>query len=482
LFCARYQVPLDYDDPGGVQISIALVKRPASDPAHRVGSLFVNPGGPGGSGVDFVVDEGSSLFTRQVRARFDIIGFDPRGIYRSDQLRCFGTENAAYATAHRSAYPNSAARRAKWFARDRALDSACGSHGSAILDHMSTANVARDLDRLRQAVGDRRLNYYGASYGSFLGDTYANLFPGRVRSVVIDGVPDPVAWTTGRGGGVTLPFSTRVNSATGSMKTLHEFFRLCDAGGANCPFGPHAATKYWKLYRRLRAHPLHIRGMSMPYDETSLVGDSLDALYSSADWLNFARTLVRLEHRAKLSTLAAVRPAVRGYYLNDVEGFPGVACSDSINPSTSAAWTRAAATARRKDGLFGPIWTWATSVCAHWPGHDADRYLGPFTHYTTHPVLVVGNRFDPATPYAGAVTAARLLPNSRLLTVHGWGHTSLFMSTCADKAIGNYLLTSRPPARGTVCQSDDVPFRSTRTRPFTAEGSAAPSRFPMWHL
>ena len=482
LYCARYQVPLDYADPNGVQISIALVKRPARDPAHRIGSLFVNPGGPGGSGVDFVVQEGSSLFTPAVRARFDIIGFDPRGIYRSSPLRCFSTADDAYASVHRTPYPDSAVRRAKWIARDRTLQSACVQDGSAILDHMSTAEVARDLDRLRQAVGDQRLSYYGVSYGSFLGDTYANMFPGRVRSVVIDGVIDPVAWTTGRSARVTLPFSTRLHSASGAGKTLHEFFRLCDAGGSRCAFGPHAAANYWKLYRKLRAHPLHIRGMAIPYDQTFLVGDTLGAMYSSADWPGFARYLVSLERRTKANVPARERSAVRGYYLNDVEGFPGVACTDSVNPRSATAWTRAAAVARREDGIFGPAWTWSTSMCAHWPGHDQDRYLGPFTHHTVNPVLVVGNRFDPATPYPGAVTAARLLPNSRLLTVRAWGHTSLFLSTCADNAIGHYLLTSRPPARGTVCRQDFVPFGKSPSQSVAsfAGGSTSPSRFPIW--
>src|SRR6185312_1470865 len=149
------------------------------------------------------------LFTPQVRAHFDIVGFDPRGIVRSHQLRCYRTQDESFSVLTPFPYPNSAQRRAEWFASDEAQESACGQRGSVILDHMATADAARDLDRLRQAVGDRTMNYYGVSYGSFLGNTYANLFPGRVRAVTIDGVLDPVAWTTGRGGG-SLPFSTRL--------------------------------------------------------------------------------------------------------------------------------------------------------------------------------------------------------------------------------------------------------------------------------
>ena len=130
-------------------------------------------------------------------------------------------------------------------------------------------------------------------------------------------------------------------------------------------------------------------------------------------------------------------------------------CADSVNPTSYAAFSAAADDAT---GYFGRIWGWTASICAVWNARDDDRYLGPFTRVTANPVLVVGNRFDPATPYAGAVKVASLLPNSRLLTVNGWGHTSLFLSACADNAIDSYLLTSVPPPSGTTCNQDVTPF------------------------
>lgn len=482
FFCARVPVPLDYDDPGGPQIYLALAMQPASDPAHRIGSLFLNPGGPGGSGVDEVLEGGSELFTPQVRARFDLIGFDPRGIDRSSQLQCFATERQAGNALTPFPYPNSAVRRQKWFASDRAVNSACTDNGSAILDHMSTADVARDLDRLRQLVGDQGLTYYGVSYGSFLGNVYANLFPGRVRSVVIDGVLNPIAWTTGTPSTADLPFSTRLHSAHGALVTLDEFFRLCDAGGANCALAPNSKAKYYQLYSRLRDHPLDMGG-PVRYDETFLVEDTLGAMYDSPSWRGFANYLAELRSETSPSVLLREHArfhALFSRYVNFVEGFPGVACSDSNNPQSNAAWTRAAAQARREDGLFGPAWTWITSICAHWPGQDSDRYMGPFTNYTANPVLVVGNLSDPATPYQGAQAAARLLPNSRLLTVHGWGHTSLFLSRCADQNIARYLLTSRVPPPGTVCEQDHVPFSGPSGSATPAVQPTAPSRFPVW--
>lgn len=490
--CAQYAVPLDYDRPRGRQISLALVKLPATDPARRVGSLFVNPGGPGGSGVDFVLDAGRDLFTPEVRARFDIVGFDPRGVIRSTPLRCFATQQEAEDTwILPFPYPNSPAKRRTWIAADRALNAACERRAGPIIDHMSTADVARDLDRLRQAVGDRLLTYYGVSYGSFLGNVYANLFPGRFRALVIDGVLDPIAWTTGRGRqGRSVPQSTRLGPAVGSRDTLREFFRLCDAGGSNCAFAPNAGRRYARLYRTLQRDPLLLPqedGTTIAYDESFLVGDTLGAMYDSAAWPDFAALLVELEAAANPARIQVALQTFRQRlaaddYVNWVEGFPGVSCSDSINPKSYGAWDRAARRSRQRDGIFGPLWTWISSICAEWPGRAKDRYLGPFTRRTAQPVLLVGNLFDPPTPYQGAVVADRLLPNSRLLTVRAWGHTSLFKSSCADAAIARYLLTSVPPARGTVCQADVLPFAepapsAERTRP---GAPALPPVRPHW--
>lgn len=484
FFCARVQVPLDYDHPAGSQISLALIRLPATRPGARIGSLFVNPGGPGGSGVDFVRQAGPALLTPAVRARFDIVGFDPRGVIRSTPVRCFDTAEQAFSVFAPFPYPNSPAKKREWIADEHRLDAACAHRGGPIMDHMTTADAARDLDRLRQAVGDSKLSYYGVSYGSFLGNTYANLFPHKVRALVIDGVLDPVAWTTGRGmNGRRVPFSTRLHSAVGAQATLREFLRLCDAGGPNCAFAPHATRRYAKLYRRLKHRPLPMPGpgrSTVRYDESFLIADTLGAMYDSASWPDFASYLAHLERRTRVRQLASRLSHVRARqtgasYPNIVEGFPGVACSDTVNPSHYAAWTRAAASSFRTDGLFGPLWTWVSSICADWPGHDSDRYLGPFNHRTAHPVLVVGNLFDPATPYQGAVTAARLLPNARLLTLRAWGHTSLFRSSCADHAIAHYLLTASPPPRGKVCRQDIVPFTRPNTAGATNGSTTAPT-------
>jgi hypothetical protein len=145
-------------------------------------------------------------------------------------------------------------------------------------------------------------------------------------------------------------------------------------------------------------------------------------------------------------------------YPNYVEGFPGVACADSDNPDSYQAWSAAGIEADQQYGYFGRIWTWVSSICANWHGKGYGRYMGPFTQKTANPVLVIGNYFDPATRYQGAQKAASLLPNSRLLSVNGWGHVSLFLSQCADQYVSDYLLNISLPPAGTVCNQDLVPF------------------------
>ena len=473
--CGTVQVPLDYDQPGGASISIALARLPATDPSHRIGSLFQNPGGPGGSGIDFLL-ENADFIPAEIRARFDVVGFDPRGIIRSNALRCFGTPKQWEPFFTPFAFPRTPEEEAIWETADRYLDAACAQRGGAIMNHMSTANVARDLDQLRQAVGDTQLNYLGVSYGTFLGVTYANLFPDKVRALVLDGVLDPIAWTTGVGDEAdTLPFSYRERSDAGAQATLNEFFRLCDVGGSACAFSGGAAARFAALADELKQHPIQVTfpdGTVGTLDYSNFIAISLGAMYDSLGWEDFAQLLADIESQASAASLGARLEtlwhgpsyiAKRGFprYPNFVEGFPAVACSDSVNPHSYSAWSQAGAAADAQFGYFGRMWTWVSSVCAAWPGTDSDRYLGPFTAATANPVLVIGNQFDPATRYEGAVTVAGLLPNSRLLTLHGWGHGALGLSECTQALSMQYLLTVSLPPPGTVCEQDHVPFTSS---------------------
>jgi pimeloyl-ACP methyl ester carboxylesterase len=478
--CAIVPVPLDYDQPNGGSVLLSLIRLPATDPARRIGSLLVNPGGPGGSGVDLVLGFGQFL-APEIRARFDIVGFDPRGVGRSTALRCFGSPRQ-WGPTFWADLPLSAAGVDVVAAADRYLAEACAQRGGSILDHMSTGDVVRDMDLLRVGLGDQRLTFLGFSYGSMLGTTYANMFPDRVRAVVIDGVLDPIAWTTGAPGQQNLPFSTRLRSDAGAQATLGEFFRLCDLAGPNCAFAGNSAARFAALRARLLTGPVQVTldGQTFPFTYTDLIYSTLGALYSQFAWPSAAEFLALVEKSASAAALGAALGDLRqslGYvnkrgfphYPNFVESFPGVACSDSDNPDSHLDWFTAAESAEAQFGYFGRAWTWASSICAVWPGASDDRYIGPWNAATANPVLVVGNFFDPATRYQGAQTVAGLLPNSRLLSYAGWGHTAYGgLSSCIDNTVNGYLLSGRLPAVGTVCQPELDPFAPAQPTSATA--------------
>jgi pimeloyl-ACP methyl ester carboxylesterase len=479
--CATVRVPLDYDRPRARTISLALARLPASDPEAKIGSIFVNPGGPGGSGVDMVLQAGPQLFGEEVRTHFDLVGFDPRGIIRSSPLICFGSFEESLGVFPPFAFPTTPEEEALVAELDTTLNSACQARGGPVIDHMATADVARDLDLLRRAVGDRQLSYVGYSYGSFLGVTYANLFPNRVRAVVVDGVLDPIASTTGRGDeALTQPFSTRLRSDAGAQATLNEFFRLCDeAGPGGCAFAGGAGARFAALAERLRAAPIQITdpetGETFAFGYADLIGEAVGAMFYSGSWPDFAQFLTEVEAAANPSALGRALRTVSQKsglafgesgsvpYENFAEGFPGVACSDGDNPDGHSHWSRAGAEADEEFGYFGRFWTWGSSPCAVWEGFDHDRYPGPFDRATANPVLVVGNLFDPATRYKGAVIVHKLLPNSSLLTVEGWAHTSIMLSQCADQAVSQYLLDGRTPDEGATCAQDFAPFGAGAT-------------------
>ena len=486
--CATATVPLDYARPRGPSISIALLRLPAADPAHRIGSLFVNPGGPGGSGTESVRARARTRYSDQVRARFDIVGFDPRFVGASRPLAtCASDEEFLALYGDLPVFPITAAEERATHRANARYDALCARR-SPFLAFASTANVARDLDLLRQAVGDRKLNYVGYSYGSVLGQTYAALFPNKVRSLTIDGVLDAQEWSTGSPGeSRRVPFTVRIGSAPGASATFQQFTGLCEkAGPDGCAFaaGGQVAAKFDRLAQRLKAEPFALPdGSSITY--SVLVSTLLGVLYQPAQWQPFAEELqavysavfpsaARAEATASARAagtelLSRARSAPRWTTTSAADAeppidsgaalFAAVTCSDSVNPRAEPAWAAAGAREDRRAPYFGRAWTWAGENCASWSLPGIGRYLGPYDRATSSPVLVIGNVYDPATPYSGARAAAAAIPGARLLTVNGYGHTSLAApSTCARAAFDNYLINGRTPPRGTVCAQDVAPF------------------------
>ncbi|WKV72561.1 alpha/beta hydrolase [Streptomyces sp. PCS3-D2] len=461
--CATAKVPLDHAAPAGRTIDLAVVRRQAADPGRRVGTLFVNPGGPGGPGT-VQVPQNYDSFPKEVRERFDIVSWDPRGIGNSTAVNCFDTAEEAKAWAARppGGFPVGAQERKAWTDAYADLGRLCEKRDPDLLRHVSTADTARDLDLLRRSVGEPQLNYLGVSYGTILGATYANLFPGNVRAMVLDSNIDPQAWTNGTSQGEprTTTF-LRMGSDRTAAATLDRFLTLCGSAPATrCAFsaGSPQATreKFDRLMQQLREHPVG------PWTYARTVADTVQGLYIVRGWPALADRLQELSQgRAPKPAVYPPPPPVAepNPYLGD-EQAAAVWCSDSPNPRDPAVYQGLEEDSARRAGDAGRFWTWAAETCATWPARSAASYGGPWDRPTARPVLVIGTRYDPSTPYAGAEAMARELADARLLTNDGYGHTALFnnASSCISAYESRYLVDGTLPPPGTVCRPDRVPF------------------------
>jgi len=300
-----------------------------------------------------------------------------------------------------------------------------------------------------------------------------------------------VAWTTGHTAAERrLPVSARLGSDVGASQSLDQFFALCERAGPQvCTLAAQGdpETVYDATMAELRKEPVRVDlgGFVAELTYQDLVGISLGTLYSPYGWADLAWLVSLVAEAAgvappvELAESAGQRERVAAFagapMPQTFEGFDGVACSDSVNPGSRQAWWDAGRARDEQAPYFGSLWTWATAACADWPADTSDRYTGPWTATTSAPVLVVGNTYDPATPYSGAQAVNDLLPGSRLLTVLGWGHTSLGYSTCADSAVSRYLVNGRLPAAGTRCAFDVTPFQDT-VPPVEARAAAADAR------
>ena len=474
--CATAQVPLDYNAPYGTQIGLSLARLPARRPDLRIGTLFLNPGGPGGQAVSLIKDGFTTQISPEVLDRFDIVGWDPRGVGESAPLLCWTSDAARNSYFAPSLYlPWRADQASTFFNHRTAIRGLCTARGQAILGHMSTAEVVRDLDLLRQAVGDPRLNYIGYSYGSYLGATYANLFPLRIRAMVLDGVVEPSAYASAR------IFEWNHDSAD---QVLQQFFLQCELAGAQCPLngngGP--AQRFARIAQALR------NGASATYNHPDygptlytydfFLTDIDDAMKAPELWRTLANTLVALDGGLskrsapatqpvrRAGTRRTLLPVSRGWSVplsgNYEEAFLSSHCSDARYPPTLADFQQRALIGAAGTGV-GQVWAWEVAGCAGWPASPL-RYLGPWNLGRSAPILMINARHDAATPLQGAVEASRLMTNSRLLTYDGWGHGIAYTnrSACVSDAASRYLIDGTLPTEGASCPAAANPFASAK--------------------
>ena len=464
---ATAAVPYDYARPAGRSLRLYLVRLPAADPAHRIGTLFVDFGGPGVPAAATVRVLGEALFPPEVLARYDLVGVDARGTGRSRPVRCLDPQEQQDSPfVAGQTFPITPAEEAEAVDQARRFADECRARNGDLLDHVGTLPAARDLDVLRAALGDRRINLVGLSYGTFLGQVVANTFPDRVGALVLDGVVDP-AWATGGAGSVSWH---RTNADRGGAETLQEFLRLCaEAGPERCAFaaGGDPRRGFTALAARLRTEPLTVALPGRPprpfgYAELVSVAHSTLGLSIPWNWPVFADLLQAAstgDGDAVAGILTALSPPTPPGYENYLASNAAITCADTDNPADPRRYGQAG---RQRDATVAPHagsrWAYLALTCAFWEGRSTERHTGPWTARTRNPVLLLSTRFDPATPHRNAVRVHDLLPNSALLTVDGVGHGAVHSSSCAMALTAQYLLTGATPPAGTVCPQDRAPF------------------------
>ncbi|HEX8628470.1 MAG TPA: alpha/beta hydrolase [Catenuloplanes sp.] len=436
LQCATLTVPLDWSRPGGPTITLALNRLPATDPAHRLGPLLVNPGGPGGSGVDVVAQGGMYLGSPELRplaARFDLIGFDPRGVGHSTPVRC----PLPLVDPTVSPFPDTRAGYDALTRFNRRAGLACAEATGELIQHVDTRSAARDVEAIRVALGAPTISWLGVSYGTELGATYARLYPHRVRAMVLDGAVDHSVPTA----------AAVVAESRATDVALDRFAGWCAATPDCALHGRDVLADFDAL--TARADRGEIRAGSRPVTGVDLTEGTYQHLILRAAWPALARALAAAT-AGDASTLAGYPAAASPEY----PAYRAIGCHDFAPRVTGHTDLRARAAAVRAVAphtwRYSEFWSW-TAGCAGWPVRAAnpprrERITG------APPILVVGNTYDPATPYAWATGLADRIAGSRLLTFDGDGHTALYNSACARSAEAAYLISGEPPAPGTVCR------------------------------
>ena len=443
--CARLTVPLDYADPAGKTIQLAVLKVPASAPSARVGALVVNPGGPGGSGVSYAA-AGSLQFGTPLSRAYDIVGFDPRGVGQSDPVQCLDTQQLDRLIAF-DPDPDTAAERNEMDRLIHGFGQGCLDRSGALPRHMSTQEAARDMDILRAALGEAKLNYLGASYGTFLGATYADLFPTRVGRFVLDGAIDPSLSNE----------QLSLAQAHGFETALRAYVKDCvDRGGCFLGDSVDAGVK------RIQDFLAEMEKKNLPTGESRQLTEGLAMLgiwmplYIKDYWDQLSSALEEAMQQGRGSQLLQLADLYTsrgpsGYTDNSMEALYAVNCLDhddyietSQVPSHFAQFEKASPT-------FGRAFAFGLSTCSQWPVQSGQHTVALHAKGAP-PIVVIGTTRDPATPLAWAQALAKQLDSGRLITRDGDGHTAFQRGNgCVDQAVEAWLIQGKVPQDGLSC-------------------------------
>lgn len=444
--CTWLRVPVDYSHPDGAQIKLGVLKVPASDPSHRVGALIVNPGGPGASGMDFASAGAQGYFGQALTEHYDIVGFDPRGVGVSDPINC---GNTAQTDAMVSSIP-APITTAEWEqsnAAARVYMQRCVALSGALARHVSTMEAARDMDIIRAALGQPKLDYFGASYGTYLGATYAELFPKNVGRMVLDGAVDPALSTV----------QMNLQQAASLQVALDSYLANCVAQ-ADCPLGTSVAAaeaKVGHLLQELQAHPLPT-GTSRALNAGYAMRGVWAPLYVRDNWPQLTAALRQVIQQHTGGKLLALADSyddrdAQGYTDNALAAQTVINCLDNDDYLPWKQAKKLTPEFVKASPVFGRAFVALVPGCSFYPVHT-HRMPAAIHAVGAAPIVVIGTTRDPVTPLSWARALAQQLASGVLVTRNGDGHTAYSEgNSCIDRAVESYLVSGTVPRNGLAC-------------------------------
>lgn len=443
--CADVRVPLDWADPTGDEITVRIARIPAS--GTRVGSLVINPGGPGASGIE-LLEQSRLVFGDRLFESFDVVGLDPRGVGESHPVECLDDAGKDALFSRDFDYGTADGLTEALEAWEK-FGSACATNTGPLLGHVDTVSAARDLDVVRAAVGDETLSYLGFSYGTLLGATYAGLFPERAGRLVLDGGLDP-----------TLDgHRLELGQARGFESALRAYVANCQKK-SDCPLTGTVADgleQIGTLVDRARRSPLPTSDPARGLTATMLSYGIAVTLYDQRSWFLLTEALREALGEGEASSFLFLndfyfdRDTSGRYTSNAIEAFYAINCADGRGDATPERMAAEAAEILEVAPTMGEFFSYGAVVCARWPTPPQELEVD-HAAAGSPPILVIGTTNDPATPYEWSESLAQLLDSGVLLTFEGEGHTAYGRSNrCIADAVESFLVEGTVPAEGTRC-------------------------------
>jgi len=444
MMCADLEAPLDYADPDAGSITLSMLKVPANSPRQRVGSLAVNPGGPGVSGIEYAA-QSSYYFGTELQQAFDIVGFDPRGVGQSTPLQCQSDQELDEFVAS-DPDPDTEAERIAADELLRDFGHGCQQRSGDLAAHVSTVEAAKDVDIIRAALGEERLNFFGASYGTFLGATYADLFPEQVGRMVLDGAIDPALSTEEKSLTQAESFETALRAYVGNC---------VDAGGCFLGDSIDAGTSRIRTFLDdVETQPLDTSG-----DRKLAVGNAVlgiwQPLYAESLWPTLDSAL-ESAFEGDGTALLALSDAYNsrgpdGYVDNSLEALYAVTCLDTQDAIATTQVRSRVEEFEQASPTFGAIFAFGLSACSAWPFQPVEQ-PEQINAEGAAPIIVVGTTRDPATPLEWAEGLASQLESGVLVRRDGDGHTGYHVGNdCVDDVVESYLVSGRTPKSAVSC-------------------------------